>query len=272
MITWAIWAAFSYLSHSSLESYWFPLLETFIAQGSEGYLVHNVPLWFVSCLFVVELAYYWIGKLKDVWAIVFSIVLAVLGYVLVNKVEFFDFTTLPWSIEVAMMAMIFYCLGHQMVKHIGYAKVQETVGSRKILSVLLMVVAFVLVYFGANLNGQPSMGHANVHNPLLFYPTALVGVFGMLVLSSLFSLSKFNEKGYFNGLKWFGRNSFIAMAIHNPIKGFIIVALAYAFGCGKMDIMRNTPTALLAWIICIAATVFCMYFIVKLKQRLRKEL
>lgn len=270
VITWAIWATFSYFSHSSVENYWFPLFETLIAQGSEGYLIHNVPLWFVPCLFVVELAYYWISKLKDVWTVVISILLAVLGYILVNAVEFFDFTTLPWSIEVAMLAMIFYCLGHQMIRHIGYAKVQEAIGSRKILSVLLMIVAFILVCFGANHNGQPSMGHANVHNPVMFYLTAFIGIFGMIILSCLFSLSRFNVNGCLNGLKWFGQNSFIAMAIHNPIKGFIIVALAYVFGCGRMDIMRNTPTALLAWVMCLLITVICMLFIVKFKKRIRK--
>ncbi len=57
-ITWTIWALFSYATHARADSYWMPLMQTFIAQGSEGYLVHNVPLWFVSCLFVVELAYY----------------------------------------------------------------------------------------------------------------------------------------------------------------------------------------------------------------------
>lgn len=269
IITWGIWAAFSYLTHSSVDSYWSPLFETLIARGSEGYLVHNVPLWFVSCLFVVELSYYWISKLKDGWVLLISVLLAPLGYILVNYVKFFDFTTLPWSIEVAMLAMIFYCLGHQIVKHFGYSKVQDIVGGKKLLSFVLMLIAFCLVYIGSQLNGQPSMGHANIHNPALFYPTALAGVLGMLIMSCLFSLSKLNLKGRFNGLKWFGQNSFIAMAIHNPIKGFIIIALAYLFHTGKMDIMRSTPTALLAWLICIFTTVICMIIIVKFKKRIK---
>lgn len=83
-ITWAIWAMFSYVTHVKVESYWMPLLQTFIAQGSEGYLVHNVPLWFVSCLFVVELVYYWISKLPDVWNVIVCLLLAIMSHVLIN--------------------------------------------------------------------------------------------------------------------------------------------------------------------------------------------
>lgn len=269
-VTWGIWAAFSYLTHSSIDSYWSPLFETLIARGSEGYLVHNVPLWFVPCLFVIELSYYWISKLKDIWVVLISVILAVLGYSAVNYGQFFDFTTLPWSIEVAAMAMVFYCLGHLTIKHCGYSKVQEMVGDKKTLSVVLMVVSFVLVYFGSMLNGSPSMGHADIHNPLIFYPTALLGILGMLILSCLISLSRTNVNGHLKCIKWFGQNSFIAMAIHNPIKGVIVVALAYLFHCGKIDIMRNTPTALLALLICLAATVFCMICIVRFKKRYKR--
>lgn len=270
VITWVIWALFSYLTHSPVGSYWTPLFETLIARGSGGYLIHNVPLWFIPCLFVIELSYYWICKLKVSVAIAISVVFSAVGYIIVNRVDFFDFTTLPWSIEVAMMAMIFYCLGHQMVKYIGYSKVQEMVDRRKWLSFLLMLIAFCMVYIGSQLNGQPSMGHANIHNPLLFYPTALIGVFGMLVLSCLFALSKLNLKGCFNGLKWFGRNSFIAMAIHNPIKGFIVVALSFLMHANTIQIMSDTLTSFVAWLLCLIITTVGMICISKLKQSVKK--
>ena len=53
VITWGIWAVFSYLTHSTVASYWAPLFETFIARGSGGYLIHNVPLWFIPCLLCI---------------------------------------------------------------------------------------------------------------------------------------------------------------------------------------------------------------------------
>jgi drug/metabolite transporter (DMT)-like permease len=123
-----------------------PLLQTFIAQGSEGYLVHNVPLWFVSCLFVIELAYYWIAKLPDVWNVVLCVFLAVAGYLLVNKCTLFDFTTMPWSVEVAMMAMIFYATGNLLVKHIGHHTLVNFVLKRQLLSLISVIVLFSVAY------------------------------------------------------------------------------------------------------------------------------
>ena len=57
ILTWGVWAVFTFVSHNNVESYWMPLAQTFIAQGSGGFLVHNVPLWFVTCLFVIEIVY-----------------------------------------------------------------------------------------------------------------------------------------------------------------------------------------------------------------------
>lgn len=269
-ITWVIWVAFSYYTHANVTSYWMPLLETFIAQGSEGYLVHNVPLWFVMCLFVVELAYYWISKLPDVWNLVLSISLAVAGYVLVNYCTFFDFTTLPWSIEVAMMALIFYATGNLFVKNIGHKKFMNFVLKRQAVSSIIVILLFLVTYNGGVINGQVSMGHASIHNPFLFYPVSYVGIFAMLGLCVLLS-AWLNETKMVSGIKWFGQNSFIAMSIHNPIKGFVIFALAAVLKVGKMTIMRGMDTALLAFLVTLVVTVAIMIIIVWLKRTYKKK-
>lgn len=176
-LTWALWAAFAYMSHTQVVSYWMPLLQTFIAQGSDGYLVHNVPLWFVTCLFVVEVVYYFLSQLKDWVNILFCIALAVLGYVLVNDVETFDFTTLPWNIEVAMMAIPFYAAGNMTLKHVGHENVLGFVKKHGLATVAIVALTAVGVYFGAKYNGAPSMGHANLGaDPFVFYGTAACGI------------------------------------------------------------------------------------------------
>ncbi len=265
IITWAIWAVFSYATHAKVESYWMPLLQTFIAQGSEGYLVHNVPLWFVSCLFLIELVYFWTAKLPDVWNVVVCVSLAVIGYLLVNDCKFFDFTTLPWSLDVAMMALIFYCSGNMFVKHVGHANFTGFVRKNKVLSSISVIVLFIMVYWVGLLNGKVSMGHAHLGNPLIFYPVSYLGIFAFLGLSGLLALCLNNRIG--DGVKWFGQNSFIAMAIHNPIKGFVVVALATVLGKEKMAFMKNSMTACLAMLVTLVVTTLTMMLIVKLKSK-----
>ena len=79
--------------------------------------------------------------------------------------------------------------------------------------------------------------------------------------------SKINSCKWMNGVKWFGQNSFIAMAIHNPIKGFVVVALAAALGIEKLNVMKNTRFAIIALLITIVVTVVIMYLIVMIKQK-----
>lgn len=269
-VTWVIWAVFSYVTHAHVESYWMPLLQTFIAQGSEGYLVHNVPLWFVSCLFIIELVYYWIAKLPDVWNVTACLLLAAAGYVLVNYCTFFDFTTLPWSIEVSMMALIFYSTGNLFVKHIGHERLKTLVLKRQIISVVFVIALFSIVYHVGMLNGKVSMGHAQINNPFLFYPIGYLGTFAMLGLTMLLS-AWMNDSKIGNGIRWFGQNSFIAMAIHNPIKGFVVVALASVLGMGKTAVMKGVLTTILAWVITLIITVIFMLLIVKFKDKRKNK-
>lgn len=270
-ITWAIWALFSFATHAKVDSYWMPLLQTFIAQGSEGYLVHNVPLWFVSCLFVVELAYYWISKLPDVWNLLVCLLLAVFSYLLVNYCTAFDFTTLPWSIEVAMAAIIFYASGHLIIKNAGHQGFEQIVNKKRWVSCIIMLVLFIMVYYGGLYNGKVSMGHANIHNPFIFYPIAYLGVFAFIVMSSLLAQSKIDGSKWMNVIKWFGQNSFIAMVIHNPIKGFVVFALSSVFGLQKMAIMSRTWTAILALLITLLSTTAIMFLIVSIKNKRKVE-
>ena len=64
VLTWGVWVAFNMVFHRPVESIWDPLLQTIIAKGSGGFLVHNVALWFIPCLLAVELIYYALSRYK----------------------------------------------------------------------------------------------------------------------------------------------------------------------------------------------------------------
>lgn len=120
--TWCIFAVYEYVvSGTKIQDNILPLLQTFIAQGSGGFLVHNVPLWFVTCLFVVENAYWFLSKLKTSVIVVIIFLCAIIGYFMNAQpyasgiIEGLDFTKLPWSIEVAFSALIFYALGNLLI-------------------------------------------------------------------------------------------------------------------------------------------------------------
>jgi len=80
VVTWAFWLMDCVSKGISLEGCFRPLLQTLVAQGSGGYLVHNPALWFVPCLFLVELMYYYISKLPDWKNVAVCLLLAGLGW------------------------------------------------------------------------------------------------------------------------------------------------------------------------------------------------
>ncbi len=117
-LTWVLWAVYSKVTHSTVDSYIKPLLQTFIAQGSWGYLVHNVPLWFVSCLLVIEVLYYFICKMdRKIAVLVPCGAFALLSYLMEKLTGIFDFKTLPWSIGAAFAGIVFYGLGNTAAEY-----------------------------------------------------------------------------------------------------------------------------------------------------------
>lgn len=121
IVTWAVWAGFAYLTHQKDVNYLMPLMETFIAQGSGGYLVHNVPLWFVSCLFVMEMIYYFIADFRQIWITLLTISFAICSFCAINYCKAIDFTAIPWNIETALLGIPFFAAGHWVIKNWGGA-------------------------------------------------------------------------------------------------------------------------------------------------------
>lgn len=56
-------------------------------------------------------------------------------------------------------------------------------------------------------------------------------------------------------IKWFGRNSFTAMAIHNPIKGFVCVIVGVLLGCGSAAVSNNGSYSVVAFVLTLTITI-----------------
>ena len=233
VITWAFWALYSYFTHAMVESYWMPLLQTILAQGSGRYLVHNVPLWFVPCLFVVEMIYYWLDKLPNWGKVLASVVLAVIGSLMIHVWKGV-FILLPWSIESAFASVIFYCVGNLLVKRYGLKGIETIVLGKRALSIVTIIILTVVLVFTAHYNQHISLGSDLMgKSPFLFYFNAFIGIITIGLFSILICSISSNNK-VFNSIMdyhlWFGRNSFYIMATHVPVKGVIMAAIATIIG------------------------------------------
>lgn len=271
VLTWIIWAAFRYITHSEVESYWMPLLQTLIAQGSGGFLVHNVPLWFVPCLFIVESMYYFIDKLPK-WAnLLTCIICTFIGTWMMTGQYADTFKLLPWSIESAFVAIIFYCVGNMLTKTWSLKEIEERVVANKRWAMLAIIVLTLILINTAHWNKHISLGSDILgRNPLLFYFNAFAGIITVFLFSVLICSIKCEcliWKRLMDFHLFFGKNSFYIMATHVPIKGILMAGLAAVLHKSVTFVANDYLWAAITFVITCAVCSILAYFIGKQKAK-----
>ena len=224
LVSWFEWVLYNLSEETTIIECVKPLLQTFIAQGSSDFMDHNLPLWFVPCLFVIEMLYYLISKAHSVINIVLCTGFAVLGYFMIQPDNIIDFTLMPWSMEGAFRALIFYSLGNNFVKLCGLEGIPNFIRSKKIIAILVWAVFTGLFIWGALYNGHVSIG-SNItgKNNLVFYGTAIAGIASTMIFSSAVeNLIKKRKLPLSSYIKWVGLNSFYFMSIHMPVQKYVM--------------------------------------------------
>ncbi len=273
VVTWVIWVAYNFVLHNSVKI-WPPLLQTVIAQGSGNYMIHNVPLWFVTCLFVVEVLYYFIAKLPDVWNVLICIGMAVIGHFMLNNDLAFDFTKLPWNIEAAMSAMLFYCAGNLLAKHQITHKLVKWVENNRLLGLAAVIVLTAVFTVGSLYNGHITLGSNLLgKNTFLLYINGFIGTFSAVVFSVLLVSCK-NAKVVLpikRYMSWIGKNSFYFMAVHCPIKGVLISVVAVLLHVSGTAVSNNIFYSLMVFVPTFVACTVVVMLINFFKNKFKKQ-
>lgn len=227
IVTWCIWACFRYFRNDDVDSYLMPLLQTFIAQGSGAYIVHNSALWFIPCLFAVEVLYFLFSKFNEWITLMLSFAVAIVGCILINVYGDSYLFLLPWNLDAAFFALPFYSVANAIRRHVTLQRLIAMVTEYKIYSLFLTLgLCTLLLSLSVNYS-ECSMGSSSYECPLwIFFLRAFIGCFAVILFSILVSvfLSKIRLCKI---LKWFGRNSLDVMCLHIPIKGFVIILVTY---------------------------------------------
>lgn len=250
--TWAIWAVFRMYRGDEVDSYWMPLLQTIIAQGSGEYMVHNSALWFIPCLFAVEVMYFFVSKLKDWAALGLCFCLAGLSFLLGHFHGRGWWFLLPWNFDAAMIAMPFYGVGHILVKHVSHEKIVGMAMSYRWKTFGIWIVSsMILIWLSMNY-GECSMGSSSYNcSGWIFILRAFIGCSSMILFSLLLSVILKNSSVYqksINDIKWLGQNSLDVMCTHIPIKGVFVIVGAALFHVSQEAISSTFSLSLLVFI------------------------
>lgn len=269
-VTWGIWFIFRYVRHDLVKSYWMPLLQTFIAQGSGSYLVHNSALWFIPCLLAVEIMFFFISRLSEGLKISVCFVMALVGVLLAHSLGDAYLFNMPWNLDVALLALPFYGTGNILRKRI---KLLDIIITHKALFLgISVILLFLLGYLSFNF-GECSMGSSSYQcNEIIFLIRAFTGIFLLLSVCLILTKNNFMDNyiisKIIDSLKWCGQNSLDIMCMHIPIKGVIIILVSRILS-PAIEISESFLFSLLIFAITIFINIVLILLLNKFKNRIK---
>ena len=212
---------------------------------------YNGPLWFLTCLFVTELLFFWLAKRYywQRWKLVISLIVAgIIGYLYSVYVPF----TLPWNADVALTSVVFYGAGNLFRKfmesveelRVDFGLPKSGLKFNNVFFVVenLLPVFFILVsilYFAYLLKfptDKINMSGMKYGGFLSFYFLAFSGIFTYVYI--------FKKVGSLEVLEYYGRNSLIVLALHFPLKDILIKLFTVFVGIELDCFCCTTSTAI----------------------------
>ena len=209
-----------------------PLLGIFYGIGSDTWLIFNIVLWFLPCLFITEIIFYLIAKnvKKDRNIISILLTSSIIGYIVSIYLGF----RFPWGINIVFTSIVFYGLGY--ILHRSNLENKLTPVREYILIILLLVINIPIGF----INGPVSMGALVLGNYFLYYIAATSGTLFLYFIS--------RKLPHYRWLSFLGRNSLIILCIHEPIKRIVIKIISVYIKI-PVDTLRNS---ILGSMLCLA--------------------
>lgn len=181
------------------------LWQIVLSRGSQT--IAHAALWFLTCLFVVEMIYFFLAKLSKVWIAVISGMLAVLGWIMESDLLPLGQAPFPWSLDSAFFCMGFFALGNLFSDRIKNTVNRVKESKYALLICLVVAIGCLAVQLPvAFLNGKVSVGSKILRNGFLLYITGIFGTVSFMALGVLLEKSNF--------LCYCGRNSLYILCIH----------------------------------------------------------
>jgi len=165
-------------------------------------VVWNEPLWFLVCLFVVEIIYYFLSKIKSKKIIVFILLLcSITGYSLSFIINYF---ILPWGVGIALIAIAFYGIGN-------FVRGNETLNKITLPNVPVFIICLIIsVVIGGFLNSIIVMYLYQFGNIFYLYIGAVAGIIACIQLSQFISKQNIIIKLF----EYYGKNSIVILCTH----------------------------------------------------------
>lgn len=189
----------------------------------KGFLIQKCwfTIWFIACLFIVEILFYWIAKASKNNKLLVMIASVVCGTIAMVYYKVGGIT-LPWNIDTAFAAIPFFGLGYIFFNS---KKLKNFILSKNWKNVVLFGIFAVgnmaFVYIDLRTGGKIlDMSSHTWGFPLLSYASAICGIMCVIMISNFITIKP---------VKHLGANSLIYYAWHSrimiPLLGYLYTAI-----------------------------------------------
>lgn len=185
-------------------------LGIFYSQGDKEYMNWGIPMWYLPALFITFLLLYGIQKIKNLsLRNTILCLLPIIGFAYTRVIV----VNMPWSINIAMVALLFYAFGFYF-----FDKIQNLPTKHAALVMVSMgLINFMLYHY----NSKIDMYRAYYGNELFFIVSGISGSLFVLFFFKIFPLFKF--------LEFIGKFSLVILALQGLAMTFIKLVLLLAF-------------------------------------------
>ena len=174
LLTWLYWL-FVERSFRPIDlEWWQPLIGMVYGAQWHGLMDHNGILWFLPCLFMTEVLFFAVSRLKQKWEQIFIVALLAVAGLMIKS-------NLPWCLNIAMVTLQFFWVGNLCRELLLKQGSQDNVSWKGILVGVWLAVLYVLLI--PVWNNHINIATCGYGNSLGFEILSFLGIAGLIVLS-----------------------------------------------------------------------------------------
>ncbi|MBL1210768.1 acyltransferase family protein [Geminocystis sp. GBBB08] len=210
---------------------WDFIINTLYGVAGYGWMKYNISLWFFPCLFITELIFFFLIRLSPKKLPLTVFILSIIGYYYFEFIKIEHFR-LPFSIDVAITAVVFYTIGYLIKPYIFNEEFKTWYNFPSLFFGLLTYLifsmfnetsAFVIGNFGKNY--------------LYFYLAALSGIFFWCQISKIIKPHQIFAE--------IGKNTIVIFPLHLLLFPFFTGIAVYILKIPKELIDQSDIVALI---------------------------
>jgi len=226
MIPYFFWAGFLFVfwfllgrkfgvSAQNPASVWKNFIGIFYAQGDREFMEWGIPMWFLPAMFLCFLIYFFLKKYLIVRKriIIAVLLLSAIGFLYSH----FTDINLPWSVNVAMVALFFFTFGN-----LSFNYIQQIPKKWAIFAMVVFATVHFLLY---NYNIKIDMYRSIYGNEFLFILNGLLG--------SLWVIFFFKSFPRFSIFSLIGKFTIVILALQ--LLAMAVIKLFLWKGLGQED-------------------------------------